>query len=194
MRIAIFGPPGAGKGTQARLIAARFRIPHIGTGDMLRDAVRSGSELGRSVKDVMESGQLVPDELIGEVVAARLGEPDAARGFLLDGFPRTKKQVGILDDALESLGVGLDGVIVLEVPERIVIARLAGRSRSGDDGEVRADDREEVIRERLRVYEEQTEPVAEIYGRRKLIVTVDGTGTIESVFERISGSLQELVR
>jgi len=132
--------------------------------------------------------------LIGEVVASRLAEADAAAGFLLDGFPRTARQVEILDEALAELGVDLDRVVVLEVPEEVVLARMVGRSQLGDEGRFRADDREDVIRERLRVHQEQTAPVAAIYGTRGLVTVVDGSGSIEAVFERISESLQEIAR
>ncbi len=179
MRLVLFGPPGAGKGTQARRIAARWGIPHISTGDMLRAAVAAGTELGRQVREVIERGELVPDELIGRVVAARLDEKDAKAGFLLDGFPRTVPQVEILDGILADRGVALDRVILLRVPEEVVVERLLRR------GEGRADDTPETIRERLRVYREQTEPVAKVYRERGLLAEIDGVGTIEEVFSRI---------
>ncbi|RMG48163.1 MAG: adenylate kinase [Acidobacteria bacterium] len=192
MRIVLFGPPGAGKGTQAERIAAAWGIPHISTGDMLRAAVRSGSDLGRRVESIMNSGALVPDELIGEVVAERLREPDAEKGFLLDGFPRTVEQVGILDRVLEKTGGRLDRVLLLDVPEQVVLERLLGRAEQGDRGEKRADDNEETIRERLRVYREQTRPVADLYRERGLLTEIDGTGTIEQVFSRIQSVLAEV--
>jgi adenylate kinase len=191
MRVVLFGPPGAGKGTQAQLICERLGVPHISTGDMLRGAVQSGSELGRRVKSVLDSGRLVSDELVGEVVADRLGQPDAQGGFLLDGFPRTVGQVGILDDALGRHEGRVDLVIRLEVPESVVIERLVGRASTGDQGVQRADDSIDVIRQRMKVYREQTEPVADLYDRRGLLASVDGTGTVEQVFARIDALLGE---
>ena len=194
MRLVLFGSPGAGKGTQAQRICERLGVPHISTGDMLRAAVRSGSELGQRVQEVMEGGRLVSDELIGEVVEDRLSQDDARGGFLLDGFPRTVGQIELLDEALGRLGQRLERVIRLEVPEAVVIERLEGRIASGDQGVKRADDDIEVIRERLRVYREQTEPVAEVYESRGLLASVDGTGTIEQVSARIDLLLAEGAR
>ncbi len=187
MRLALFGPPGAGKGTQAAKIVAAWRIPHISTGDMLRAEVRSGSELGGRVKAIMDSGHLVPDELIAEVVAARLKQPDAAPGFLLDGFPRTPRQVELLDGILAP--ANLDRMILLDVPDAVVEQRLLGRAVTGDGGQVRADDNLETIRKRLAVYRGETMPVAEVYQRRGLLARVDGTGTVEQVFARIADLL-----
>lgn len=185
MRLALFGPPGAGKGTQAARIAAAWGIPHISTGEMLRAAVRSGSELGQRVQKVIEAGQLVSDELIAEVVAGRLGESDARAGFLLDGFPRTPRQVELLDRILEGAGP-MDRVILLDVPDEVVEGRLLGRAETGDGGQKRADDNLETIRKRLAVYKAETAPVAEIYERRGTLARIDGTGTIEEVFARVA--------
>jgi adenylate kinase len=187
MRIVLFGPPGAGKGTQAQRIAAAYGIPHISTGDMLRQAVAAGSELGRQVKEILERGHLVPDELIGRVIAERIGQPDAAAGFLLDGFPRTVPRVAILERALGQKR--LDRVVMLVVPDAVVEARILGRAQAGEGGVVRADDRIETIRERLRVYKEQTEPVAQVYREQGLLAEVDGTGNIEQVFGLVAGLL-----
>lgn len=187
MRIVLFGPPGAGKGTQAQRIAAAYGIPHISTGDMLRQAVATATPLGRQVEEILERGHLVPDDLIGAVIAERIAQPDAAAGFLLDGFPRTVPQVAILERALG--GKRLDRVVMLVVPDAVVEARILGRAQSGEGGAVRADDRIETIRERLRVYKQQTEPVAEVYRRQGLLAEVDGTGTIDEVFGLVTGLL-----
>lgn len=188
MRLALFGPPGAGKGTQAAKIVAALGVPHVSTGDMLRTEVRSGSELGQRVRVVIEAGQLVSDELISEVVANRLTQPDCRNGFLLDGYPRTPRQVELLDRILDSRGV-LDRVVLLDVPDTIVEERLLGRAQTGDGGQKRADDNIETIRRRLRVYRDETMPVAQIYERRGLLARVDGTGTVEQVFARVADLL-----
>jgi len=187
MRIVLFGPPGAGKGTQAQRIAAAYGIPHISTGDMLRQAVAAGSPLGLQVKEILERGHLVSDELIGQVIAERITRPDAAAGFLLDGFPRTVAQVAILERALGEKR--LDRVVMLVVPDPVVEARILGRAQASEGGAARADDRIETIRERLRVYKQQTEPVAEVYREKGLLAEVDGTGTIDEVFGLVTGLL-----
>ncbi|MFN7967463.1 MAG: adenylate kinase [Acidobacteriota bacterium] len=190
MNLVLFGPPGAGKGTQAKRISAAWGIPHVSTGDMLRSAVQSGSELGRQVKEILERGHLVSDALVGDVVGARLRSPDMAKGFLLDGFPRTVAQIEILDRALGNLGKKLDRVISLEVPEKVTVERLLSRATAGDNGAARADDNEAVVRERLVVYRQQTAPVADVYRRQGILAEIDGTGTIDDVFGRIANALQ----
>lgn len=186
-RVALFGPPGAGKGTQAARIVAALGVPHVSTGDMLRAAVRSGSDLGRRVKEVMDAGKLVSDELIADVVAERLAQADASRGFLLDGFPRTVRQIALLDRILGERN--LDCVVLLDVPDRVVEDRLLGRATKGDGGVVRADDNLETIRKRLAVYREETLPVAAVYDGRGVLARVDGVGTEEEVFARVVAAL-----
>jgi adenylate kinase len=186
MRLVLFGPPGAGKGTQAAMIGGELGVPHISTGDMLRGAVASGTDLGERVKSVLDAGELVPDELMGEAIQARLQQADALQGFLLDGFPRTQAQVRILDRILEGGGQRLDRVVMLEVPEDVVVERLLGRAEK----EGRADDNERTIKQRLRVYREQTAPVAEIYRDRSVLAEIDGTGTIAEVFDRVMAALR----
>lgn len=189
MNLVLFGPPGAGKGTQARRISAAWGIPHVSTGDMLRAAVGSGSELGRQVRETIERGHLVGDDLIGRVVAERLAQRDTVNGFLLDGFPRTVRQVELLDQSLAQDGRKLDRVISIEVPEQVSLDRLIGRAETGDAGQVRADDNEAVIRERLVVYQRQTAPVADLYRKNGLLAEIDGTGSVDDVFARISKTL-----
>jgi adenylate kinase len=185
MRLVLFGPPGAGKGTQAAKISEALAVPHVSTGDMLRSAVASGTELGQRVKSVLDAGELVPDGLMGETVEARLQQPDAAGGFLLDGFPRTEAQVEMLDRILDRFGQRLDRVVMLEVPEDTVVDRLLGRAEK----EQRADDNEETIRQRLRVYWSQTAPVADVYRSRSVLAEIDGTGSVDEVFDRVMAAL-----
>ena len=172
-KVVMLGAPGSGKGTQAELIAQRLGIPAISTGDMLRAAVAEGTDLGRRVEGVMASGELVSDDLIAEVVRSRLAGPDAQLGFLLDGFPRTAPQADLLDEILRERGELLDHVIYLDVPEGELMARALARKR--------ADDQEEVVRERLRVYREQTAPLIERYSAVGLLRHIDGHRLIEDV-------------
>jgi len=169
----LLGPPGSGKGTQAERLSEALGVPAISTGEMLRQAVEEGTELGGRVAGVMASGALVDDDLMAEVVEGRLGRPDASSGFLLDGYPRTLAQAGTLDRLLEARSGRLDAVVLFEVPEDVLIRRALARKR--------ADDLEEVIRERLRVYREATEPLVEHYGERDLLIRVDGDQAIEAV-------------
>ena len=179
--IILLGPPGSGKGTQSEFLCGSLGIPQISTGDMLRAAVAAGSELGRKVEAVMNSGALVSDELIAEVVKDRLAQADAQAGFLLDGYPRTEPQAETLAGILESSGIELDHVILIDVPEEELIARAVARGRE--------DDKEEVVRERQRVYAEKTAPLIDYYRAQGLLREVDGNRTIEEVTE----SLQEIV-
>jgi len=185
MRLLITGAPGAGKGTVAGAIAEHYGIPAISTGNMFRAAVASGSELGAKLGAIMSSGALVPDDVTDAVVEARLGEPDAAGGWLLDGYPRTLAQVATLDGILERAGEALDAVIVLEVSADTILTRLLRRATI----EGRADDTEEVIRHRLDVYEASTAPIIGAYEARGLVLRVDGEGTPEAVAERLSTAM-----
>jgi adenylate kinase len=185
MRVLFMGPPGAGKGTQAALVAKHFDVPQVSTGDIFRANVKSGTELGVVAKKYMDAGEYVPDEVTNDMVRVWLGEDDARRGFLLDGYPRTVAQVAKLDEILEDLGTSLDAVIVLQVDREELIARLLERARTGG----RADDTEEVIRHRQKVYAEQTTPLLTLYSDRGLVVDVDGHGTVDEVSERIWGAL-----
>ena len=181
MRIVFLGPPGSGKGTQAKLLAEKLEIPTISTGEILRAAVRDGTPLGLKAKAVMESGELVSDGLMVDLIRERLAAPDARRGFILDGFPRTIEQAGALDRLLKGNETALSSVINLLVPETVLIDRLQGRSGL----ESRADDRRETVLERLRVYREKTEPLIEHYRRQGLLADVDGLGEVPEIADRI---------
>ena len=185
MRILFLGPPGSGKGTQARRLADRLGIPAISTGDILREAVRQGSPLGRSVEAVMERGDLFSDETMIALVRERLASPDARRGFILDGFPRTVAQALALERELPGNGQGVSAVINLLVPEAVLIERLRGRS--GAEG--RPDDRPEAVAERLRVYQEKTAPLVEFFRQKQMLSEVPGVGGVSEVTERIERAL-----
>lgn len=179
MRLLFIGPPGAGKGTQAGKVAARLGIPHVSTGEMFRDHVSRGTALGQKVEAIMAAGDYVPDEITVAMLAERIAEDDAAHGFILDGFPRTAAQVASLDALLD--GRGLDHVVVLDVEEDELTGRLLSRGR--------ADDTEETIRNRFRVYLDQTQPLIDLYNDRGLTVTVDGIGEVEEITDRILKAL-----
>ena len=185
MRIVFLGPPGSGKGTQAKLLAKRLGVPAVSTGDILREAVKRESPLGRRAKKIMEAGELVPDDVVIGLIRERVAAPDAAAGFILDGFPRTIAQAEALDRLLEESGTPLDAVLNLEVPEASLTERLLGRA--GQEG--RSDDRPETIRERLRVYLEKTEPLVSFYEKAGLLTHVDGLGSIDDVSGRIGRAL-----
>jgi adenylate kinase len=185
MRLIFLGPPGSGKGTQAKLLAERLGVPAISTGDMLRDAVRRGTPLGRRAQAIMEAGELVPDDVVIGLVRERTAVPDARNGFLLDGFPRTIEQAKALDRILEGNGASVDGVINLLVPEGTLVERLLGRAAL----EGRSDDRRETVAERLRVYRERTAPLVEYYRGLGLLYDVDGSGSVEEVASRIDRAL-----
>ncbi|MDO5629886.1 MAG: adenylate kinase [Mobilicoccus sp.] len=185
MRLIILGPPGAGKGTQASRIAERLSIPAISTGDIFRANIKNETELGLQVKELLAAGKYVPNELTNSIVEDRLAEDDASNGFLLDGYPRTPDQVTALDGMLEKSGKGLDKVIELKVDTDAVVERLLKRAEI----EGREDDTEEVIRERMRVYEAETAPLAATYAERGLLVEVDGMGEVDEVTQRLFDAL-----
>lgn len=185
MRLIMLGPPGAGKGTQAARIAAAHQIPAISTGDIFRANITGGTPLGLQVKEITASGGYVPDELTNAIVRDRLAEADAAGGFLLDGYPRTPGQVDALDEMLGDAGAALDAVVELTVDTDEVVQRLLTRAQE----QGRVDDTEPVIRERMRIYAEQTAPLAAIYRERGLLHRVDGMGPVEEVTARIEAAL-----
>lgn len=183
MRLIIMGPPGAGKGTQAKGIADRYSIPAISTGDIFRANVAEGTPLGVEAQRYMDAGDYVPDEVTNAMVRDRIAQPDCARGFLLDGYPRTVAQVQELDGMLSDAGV--DAVLVLTVDDEELVQRLLQRAQV----EGRADDTEEVVRRRQEIYNEQTAPLIEVYGARGVLVSVDGMGDVADVRARIVAAL-----
>jgi adenylate kinase len=176
--VVFFGPPGSGKGTQASRLAAHLSIPQISTGDLLRSHVARGTDLGKIAKPIMESGALVPDDLVTAMLKARLAEPDAAGGALFDGYPRTVPQAAALDGILTERGGRVGAVLFIDVPDAPIVDRLVKRAQL----EGRADDTPETIRERLRVYREKTAPLADRYRAAGVLVTIDGHRDIETVF------------
>ncbi|MCD9198804.1 adenylate kinase [Aeromicrobium wangtongii] len=185
MRLLIMGPPGAGKGTQAVALAQRIGGAHISTGDIFRANVRDQTELGQIAQRYMDAGEYVPDEVTNAMVKDRLAQDDARESFLLDGYPRTVDQVHKLDQILDELGNGLDGVIELVVDPEELIQRLLKRAETSG----RADDTEDVIRHRQEVYTAETAPLLEIYGSRGLLIQVDGVGDVDEVTRRIDAAL-----
>ena len=185
------GPPGAGKGTQAKGIAAAHGIPAISTGDIFRGIAKAdaatASPVAKQVKEIMDAGGYISDEITNEIVAERLGQPDAAAGFLLDGYPRTAGQVDALDAMLAEAGTKLDAVISLEADQDQLVGRLLKRAEL----EGRADDTEEAIRNRQQIYADETGPLLRIYSERGLLVAVDGLGEIDEVSDRITDALDE---
>lgn len=186
-RLLLIGPPGAGKGTQAARLAEAYLIPAISTGDIFRSNVKNETELGKKAKAYMDAGDNVPDSLTNELIRHRLAEPDAQAGFLLDGYPRTEDQVRELDEFLEGHGAALDLVVELVVDPDVVVARL--RKRAGEQG--RSDDDESVVRHRLEVYRQQTEPLIDVYDARRLLVKIDALGAIDEVTARIVHALAD---
>ncbi len=184
-RIILIGPPGAGKGTQAARLAEHLGVPAISTGDIFRANVAQRTELGQTAQRYMDAGEYVPDEVTNAMVADRLAQPDAAQGFLLDGYPRTEAQVGELDRMLESAGVGIDKVVEITADLDELVSRLLGRA--AEQG--RSDDTESVIRRRLEVYTDQTAPLVDVYDSRGLLVRVDGLGSVDDVTSRVLDAL-----
>jgi len=191
MRLILLGPPGAGKGTQAERIVAGFGIPQLSTGDMLREAVELGTKTGVHAKEIMERGDLVPDDLVVSVVADRLDHPDAAKGFILDGFPRTLAQAEALDKELYQRGLRLDAVLELRVDESVLIDRVKTRAQqTAARGEVvRSDDTPEVCERRLDIYRAQTAPVIDHYRSQGLLTSIDGLQPIEAVAEDLAAAI-----
>ena len=210
----LIGPPGAGKGTQASLLSGRCGVAHIATGDLLRAATASGTDIGKAAKGYMDRGDLVPDDLVLQIIRQRLEEPDAKAGFLMDGFPRNPSQAESLEEILDELGHSLDAVVSLEVPDAEIVKRLSSRAscptcgrvysnrpdvngpgECGFDGTTlvrREDDRAEVVQKRLDVFREQTEPLIAYYEGRGLLRHVSGLGTTDQVLDRLAGVLEGL--
>ncbi len=180
-RIVFLGPPNSGKGTQAKVLAEALGIPAISTGEMLRAAVDAGSDLGQRVAGVMARGELVSDDLMADVVRDRLSQDDATEGFLLDGYPRTAAQAATLEEILGEQYVDLDDVVLIDAPDDVLVTRALGRGRE--------DDREEVVRERLRVYQQKTAPLVDFYDVKGLLRRIDGVQTIEEVGRQVRASL-----
>lgn len=176
-RLIFLGPPGAGKGTQAKILSERCEVPHISTGDILRTAVKAGSALGQKAEGYMSAGELVPDDLILNLVRERLSQADTVNGWLFDGFPRNVEQAEFLSELLTEIDQSCEVVINLEVPDDELVERMLGRGR--------ADDTEDVIRNRLEVYREQTEPLITFYRAQSLLVSVDGNQSLDTVSETL---------
>ena len=208
MRIVLLGAPGSGKGTQAKILTGEKNVPHISTGDMLREAVADGSRFGQKAKSIMDAGNLVSDDVMLGIIAERLAKPDAAEGFILDGFPRTRQQAVDLDELLDQLAVPLDAAVLMDVDFEILVKRLTGRRTCSKTGKLlnvyfssqdeldecanaggeliqREDDNEETIGNRLDVYRENTEPVVEFYRKRDRLKTVNAEGAIDDVYGRL---------
>lgn len=213
MNIILLGPPGAGKGTQAERLTKDFNIPQISTGDIFRSALAQGTPLGLEAKKYMDAGELVPDELVVRIVEERLGQDDCANGFILDGFPRSTEQADALDRFLNEKGSGIDAILNIDADQEIIIRRLTGRrvcrecgfnynvnSRMPEDGVTceqcggelyhRDDDNEGTIKNRLKVYQEQTEPLIEYYSRDGKMITLDGSRDADIVYEEIMKAIR----
>jgi adenylate kinase len=185
MRLVLLGAPGSGKGTQADVLKAKLSVPHISTGDLLRAAVKDGTPLGLKAKAVMEAGQLVSDDIVLGMLEERLAQPDAANGFILDGYPRNLAQCAAFEALLTRIGQPLEVAIKLDVPSELIIERIAIRATA----QGRQDDTPETVRERLRVYAQQTEPVAGYFARMGKLKVVDGAGGLGEISQRILAAL-----
>ena len=188
MNLLLLGPQGSGKGTQAARLAADYGIPHVSTGEMFRTAIASAGELGRRVEPILAAGELVPDELTIELIRERLAQPDARRGFVLDGFPRNLAQAEALDDVLREIGRELDVVLYFELADAVAMERLLGRARA----EGRTDDTPEVIGRRLAIYHEQTEPLVEYYRARDALVPLRADRPVDEVYAEVQDALEQV--
>jgi adenylate kinase len=210
MRMILVGPPGAGKGTQAAALVDRYKIPHISTGDMLRAAVAEGTALGKQADGFMKSGALVPDEVVIGMTIERIGKPDCAKGFMLDGFPRTRPQAEALDQALTKAGVKLDAVVLIEVADELILERITGRRSDPQTGDIyhikfkpapaaiasrliqRKDDTAEACTARLSKYHSETAPIIPFYQQKGILRRVDGVGKPDEVTKRMAAALADL--
>lgn len=193
MRLIFLGPPGAGKGTQAKRLTDKYGIPQLSTGDMLRAAVSAGTEIGKLAKAVMDAGDLVSDDIVNRIVSERIEEPDCANGFILDGYPRTVPQAKALASALEQKNLPLDAVIELKVDEDALVRRIENRVAEtiAAGGVVRSDDNPEAFRKRLSEYREKTAPLSQYYSQQGELVTLDGMAEVDSVTKAIEGALEK---
>lgn len=186
MKLLLMGPPGGGKGTQAKFLTEKYSIPHISTGDMLRAAVSEGTDLGKKAKEYMEKGELLPDELMVGILKERILESDCKNGFLLDGFPRTIPQGSALSDMLNDLNTDIDYAVHIHVNDDELVTRLLKRAEI----EGRSDDNEETIKKRLKVYHEMTSPLIQFYNDKGKLVEIDGIGTIDDITNRIEAAIK----
>ena len=212
MKIIMLGAPGAGKGTQAKMIADKYQVPHISTGDIFRANIKNGTELGKKAKEYMDKGQLVPDELTVEILLDRVAQDDCKNGYVLDGFPRTIPQADVLDTELTKLGDKVDYAINVDVPDENIVRRMSGRraclkcgatyhiehippkkegicDNCGSELVQRDDDKPETVQNRLSVYHEQTQPLIDYYNKKGILKSVDGTKDMQEVFDEITGIL-----
>ncbi len=205
MRMILVGPPGAGKGTQAARLIDTFKIPHISSGDMLRAAVKEGTKLGQEADGFMKAGKLVPDDVVIGMILERIKRPDCSHGFMLDGFPRTRPQAEALDKALTAAGVGLDAVLLIEVPDQLIVDRITGRRSDPKTGRIyhitfdpppaglevvqRADDTVEAVKTRLAKYHSETAPIIPYYEQRGVLRRADGVGEPDVITTRIVAAL-----
>ncbi len=208
MKIIMLGAPGAGKGTQAKMIAEKYSIPHVSTGDIFRANIKNGTELGKQAKEYMDAGKLVPDELTVKILLDRVAQDDCKNGYVLDGFPRTIPQAEVLENALNDLGDKIDFAVNVDVPDENIVRRMSGRraclkcgatyhiehippkkegicDTCGSELVLRDDDKPETVQNRLKVYHEQTQPLIDFYTERKVLKTVDGTKDMKEVFADI---------